>query len=114
VAAAFRALAQSHPDARYCLHGHTHVPFAAECREGRIRLLDAAEVRLDTAGRYLLNPGSVGQPRDGNPRASFGILDLSHGSWRIVRVPYDVDGARGKIAAARLPAQLAERLAEGW
>jgi hypothetical protein len=41
-------------------------------------------------------------------------LDLSHGSWRILRVPYDVDGARGKIAAARLPAELAVRLAEGW
>jgi len=114
VAEAFRILERSHPDARLCLHGHTHVPFAAECREGRIRRLDAAEVRLDTAGRYLLNPGSVGQPRDGNARASFGILDLSRGAWRVVRVPYDVEGARAGIVAARLPAELAERLTAGW
>jgi diadenosine tetraphosphatase ApaH/serine/threonine PP2A family protein phosphatase len=114
VTEAFHFLEQSHPDARFCLHGHTHVPFAAVCREGRIRRLNPAEVRLEPSARYLLNPGSVGQPRDGNPRASFGILDLSRGTWRVVRVRYDVEGARAGIAAARLPAELAERLAAGW
>lgn len=113
VTEAFRTLERSHPDARFCLHGHTHVPFAAECRAGRIRRLGAAEIRLESSARYLLNPGSVGQPRDGNARASFGILDLSRGAWRVVRVPYDVEGARARIAAARLPAELAERLIAG-
>jgi diadenosine tetraphosphatase ApaH/serine/threonine PP2A family protein phosphatase len=114
VTEAFRVLEGSHPDARFCLHGHTHVPFAAERREGRTRRLHATEVRLEPSARYLLNPGSVGQPRDGNARASFGILDLSRGAWRVVRVPYDVAGARAGIAAARLPAELAERLTAGW
>jgi predicted phosphodiesterase len=110
----FGTLEREYPAVRYCLHGHTHAPLAVERRGGRSRRLAVGTVRLDASARYLLNPGSVGQPRDGNPRASFGILDTSRGSWRIVRVPYDVDGARGKISAARLPAELAARLAEGW
>jgi diadenosine tetraphosphatase ApaH/serine/threonine PP2A family protein phosphatase len=114
VAEAFQTLERSYPDTRFCLHGHTHVPSAAVCRAGGIRGLDPEEVELEASARYLLNPGSVGQPRDGNARASFGILDLSRGVWRVVRVPYDVEGARARIAAARLPAQLAERLIAGW
>jgi diadenosine tetraphosphatase ApaH/serine/threonine PP2A family protein phosphatase len=111
---AFRTMEREHPEARYCLHGHTHAPLAVELTGGRWRRLAGSPIRLETPSRYLLNPGSVGQPRDGNPRASFGILDTSRGSWRIVRVPYDVEGARGKIVAARLPAELAQRLVEGW
>jgi len=110
----FQTLERDHPAVRFCLHGHTHAPLAVEFRGGRWRRIAGSPVRLEASARYLLNPGSVGQPRDGNPRASFGILDTSHGSWRIVRVPYDVDGARGKIVAARLPAELALRLAQGW
>jgi predicted phosphodiesterase len=110
----FQTLEREHPAARFCLHGHTHAPLAVELKGGRSRRLADTSIRLEASARYLLNPGSVGQPRDGNPRASFGILDLSHGSWRIVRVPYDVAGARGKIVAARLPTELAVRLAEGW
>jgi diadenosine tetraphosphatase ApaH/serine/threonine PP2A family protein phosphatase len=111
--AAFAEMRRRFPGARVCLHGHTHVPLAAEERGGRVRWPDPAAVDLDPAARYLLNPGAVGQPRDGNPGASFGILDLSRGTWRVVRVPYDVAGARAKITAARLPAALAGRLAEG-
>ena len=114
VAESFRALDRDHPQARFCLHGHTHAPLAVELKGGRWRRLTGSPIRLEASAKYLLNPGSVGQPRDGNCRASFGILDLSHGAWRVVRVPYDVDGARGKIAAARLPAELAERLGAGW
>jgi diadenosine tetraphosphatase ApaH/serine/threonine PP2A family protein phosphatase len=114
VTEAFGYLERSHPEVRFCLHGHTHLPFAAVCRKGRIRRLPADEVCLEPSARYLLNPGSVGQPRDGNARASFGILDLSRGAWRVVRVPYDIEGARAGIAAARLPAELAERLIAGW
>lgn len=114
VGASFRTLAREHPAARVCLHGHTHAPAAIELQGGRWRRLAGSPIRLAPSARYLLNPGSVGQPRDGNPRASFGILDLCRGSWRVVRVRYDVDGARAKIVGARLPAELAGRLAEGW
>ena len=64
-------------------------------------------------GEWLINPGSVGQPRDGNPRAAWLELDL--GSWRAVyrRVEYDVAGAAAAIRAARLPDSLADRLAYG-
>jgi predicted phosphodiesterase len=109
-----RWLEQERPAVRCCLHGHTHVPAAVEFRAGRWRRLAAGPVRLERSARYLLNPGSVGQPRDGNPLASFGILDLSRDIWRVVRVPYDVAGAQEKITAARLPPALAERLAGGW
>jgi predicted phosphodiesterase len=110
----FEAMERGHPSARYCLHGHTHVPLAVELRRGRWQRLASNPIGLEGDARYLLNPGSVGQPRDGNPLASFGILDTSRGTWRIVRVPYDVAAARGKIVSARLPAELAARLAEGW
>ena len=64
-------------------------------------------------GQWLLNPGSVGQPRDGDPRAAWLLLDLTAqaASWR--RTPYDVDGAAAAIRAARLPESLAERLQYG-
>jgi predicted phosphodiesterase len=110
----FLALERDRPAVRFCLHGHTHASVAVELRGGKRRRICGSPVRLEASARYLLNPGSVGQPRDGNPRASFGILDTSLGTWRVVRVPYDVAGAQGKIAAARLPAELALRLAEGW
>lgn len=114
MAESFRTLQRDHPEARWCLHGHTHAPLAVELKGGRIRRLPAGPVRFEASARYLLNPGSVGQPRDGNPRASFGILDTSHGIWRVVRVRYDIAGAQGKISAARLPAELAARLGAGW
>ncbi len=107
-------LAEDHPDARICLFGHTHVPGVVEERAGRVRLIGDPEVRLAPDARYLLNPGSVGQPRDGNPRASFAILDTDRGSWKTIRVAYPIRETRRKIAAAGLPPELAERLGAGW
>ena len=68
---------------------------------------------LADAGEWLLNPGSVGQPRDGDPRAAWLLLDLDgwRASWR--RVEYDIAGAAAAIRAARLPDSLAERLGYG-
>ena len=61
--------------------------------------------------RYLLNPGSVGQPRDGDPRASYLIVDGEEATW--LRVEYDVERAMEKIRDAHLPKVLADRLAAG-
>ena len=103
------------PD-RICLIGHSHVassfvrhegePATGEpCREG-------AELDL-SQGEWLLNPGSVGQPRDGDPRAAWLLLDLDANTASYRRTSYDVAGAAAAIKAARLPNSLAERLEYG-
>ena len=104
-----------------CFVGHTHLPFIAEIdpRQPCVRrILHAPEqcrhVALDLERvKYVVNPGSVGQPRDGDPRASFAVLDTD-GRWvDILRVPYDVAAAQRKIRDAGLPPVLADRLAVG-
>jgi predicted phosphodiesterase len=101
---------------RVCLIGHSHValsfwrPSGAPAT-GQTR---AEDEELDlTSGEWLINPGSVGQPRDGDPRASW--LELDDKAWTAVfrRTEYDVAGAAAAIRAARLPDSLAERLAYG-
>ena len=72
------------------------------------------EQELDLAtGEWLVNPGSVGQPRDGDPRAAWLELDIDGGRAVYHRVEYDIAGAAGAIRAARLPDSLAERLLYG-
>jgi diadenosine tetraphosphatase ApaH/serine/threonine PP2A family protein phosphatase len=96
--------------------GHTHL--AGAWRLGDDGRLDGGLVRgeetlsLET-GRWLINPGSVGQPRDLDPRASWAVLDLEALTLRFRRTPYDVPGAQNAIQAAGLPAELGARLAEG-
>ncbi len=99
-----------------CFHGHTHRPFACRLRggKGRPEALPAGDmVALEDGFLYLLNPGSVGQPRDGISQASFGILDTARSVFRTRRVPYRVEETQRKILAAGLPRELARRLAEG-
>ncbi len=98
-----------------CLHGHTHIPVAWRDDDGHVELVrpsDGSELALD-ARRVLLNPGSVGQPRDGDPRASALVLDTEarRATWR--RVGYPIGEVQADIRAAGLPAWLAERLATG-
>jgi diadenosine tetraphosphatase ApaH/serine/threonine PP2A family protein phosphatase len=97
--------------------GHTHVPTVFETEDdGRVagRWVEG-EPRLELGPnrRYLLNPGSVGQPRDGDPRASFLVYDTDACSVEWHRVGYDVAAAQRKILDAGLPSMLAERLSEG-
>ena len=68
---------------------------------------------LVKTAKYLVNPGSVGQPRDGDPRAAFALYDADRSEVTLYRVPYDIAGAQKKILAAGLPERLAARLAEG-
>lgn len=110
-----RAALDAHP-ARIILIGHTHL--AGAWRLGDDGRLDGGLVRgeetisLET-GRWLINPGSVGQPRDLDPRASWAILDMDALTLRFRRTPYDVPGAQNAIQVAGLPAELGARLAEG-
>lgn len=99
-----------------CLIGHSHVALSftrsqGEPASGQTR---EADEQLDLQeGEWLINPGSVGQPRDGDPRAAWLELDLGASTALYRRVEYDVDGAAAAIRAARLPDSLAERLAYG-
>jgi diadenosine tetraphosphatase ApaH/serine/threonine PP2A family protein phosphatase len=100
-----------------CLYGHTHVPAvfkydgelsaAGPPRGPRYRLT------LDANAKYLINCGAVGQPRDGDPRAAFGLFDTDTRTITVMRVAYDVGTAQAKIIAAGLPEVLAQRLAIG-
>lgn len=105
--------AQSH---RICAVGHSHVALSFVRRDGELATgeprRDGDELDL-SEGEWLLNPGSVGQPRDGDRRAAWMLLDLDArtASWR--RVDYDVGAAAAAIRAARLPDSLAERLSYG-
>ena len=90
--------------------GHSHVPcFFAEKEETGGRLKEGI-LKLRKGERYLLNPGSIGQPRDRDSRLSFGILDEDKLTFEIVRLPYDNKRASEKILAEGLPASLAYRL----
>jgi diadenosine tetraphosphatase ApaH/serine/threonine PP2A family protein phosphatase len=101
-----------------CLFGHTHLPVVFR------RVDDALSggtpdpdvetvVKLQRGVRYLIIPGSIGQPRDGDPRAGYAILDDEAQELTMIRVRYPVEEAQAKIHAAGLPPSLANRLALG-
>lgn len=100
-----------------CLFGHTHVP-AVFRFDGEMEPIgpprgDRFRLTIDPKARYLVNCGAVGQPRDGDPRAAFALLDTTTDVLTVMRVPYDVASAQAKIIAAGLPEVLAQRLAIG-
>ncbi len=100
-----------HPGLEICFFGHTHIPLLAT--DNKVHLATGTPLSLDGAGPYLVNPGSVGQPRDGNPRASFVLWDDARRTLEFVRVPYDVQASQREIRRRGLPPSLAERLEVG-
>jgi predicted phosphodiesterase len=99
----------------HLLHGHTHVPVAFRDSGGRMETLaarDGASLVLDDR-RVLANPGSVGQPRDGDPRASAMILDTGTSTLTWRRVAYAIAATQAAMRAAGLPPRLAARLDDG-
>jgi predicted phosphodiesterase len=101
-----------------CLFGHTHYPVIFELTNGscnRRGPSTEAEARLELIEgvRYLLNPGSVGQPRDGDPRAAYAIVDTAEGRVELFRLMYPLEAAQAKVINAGLPEILARRLAAG-
>ena len=101
-----------------CLFGHTHVPAIyslgtnAELSMTPVTRVSPFDVAIDQ-GRYLINVGAVGQPRDGDARAAFGFYDTDKKTVTLMRATYDVATAQAKIVAAGLPEVLAHRLALG-
>jgi predicted phosphodiesterase len=99
----------------HCLVGHTHIPIAFRDEDGRIAVIRAPDgSRLGLDGRHtILNPGSVGQPRDGDPRAGVMLIDTETGDvgWR--RVAYPAEATRRAMRELPLPRALGDRLLRG-
>jgi diadenosine tetraphosphatase ApaH/serine/threonine PP2A family protein phosphatase len=104
-----------------CLFGHTHVPacYVLSAETPDMLLVEdtgsgrPVEFALDDTRRFVVNPGAVGQPRDGDPRAAYAVYDSAARTLTLARTPYDVDRAQLRIRQAGLPDVLARRLAVG-
>jgi predicted phosphodiesterase len=101
--------------------GHTHHQGGFSYLDSNLEILQLrprpsepfAALRIEQPRRFLLNPGSIGQPRDGDPRAGFAIADLDHHTVEFWRVPYDVAAVQERMRIARLPEPLVQRLVVG-
>jgi predicted phosphodiesterase len=103
----------------FCLVGHTHVPvlFVSQESDSFVRILTPAvgrSIGLHDGWRIILNPGSVGQPRDSDPRAAYVFLDTDEATWEVRRVAYPIEVTQAHMRSAGLPERLINRLAYGW
>lgn len=94
--------------------GHSHLERSFRLWPGGVTELIAGRIRVDSGRRYVVNVGSVGQPRDRDPRAAAAIFDHRRGTVEFVREPYDVAAAASRIRAAGLPESFARRLFLAW
>lgn len=123
VTAADAASTLMKPGAEVTFFGHTHIQGAFLLDQNVVREVHPAyetvaaretwELHLDEGRNYMINPGSIGQPRDGDWRAGFAVFDSAERVVTFFRVPYELRSAQEKILAAHLPARLATRLAAG-
>jgi len=117
---AFRSFQARENDFSLQIYGHTHLPVVYEIHDDDViehRVFNPEEFQFDRGKTYLVNPGSVGQPRDGNWKSSFAILELTEKGLldkvRFFREEYPVEETRQKIIDAGLPKRLGDRLLEG-
>ena len=96
-----------------CFHGHTHCPMIYEKSMNGVFRIDAQDFTLPMGRKYFINVGSVGQPRDSDPRATYVIFDPKERTVRYRRLAYDIEAAQERIRLAGLPERLAVRLAVG-
>jgi len=104
-------------DTNWCFVGHSHIQCIFHLDEARDRItLESPRPGEPIAlnGRAILNPGSVGQPRDRDPRAAYAIFDPEARTWEARRVEYDIAEVQERIRQANLPEKHAVRLSEGW
>ena len=106
-----------HFNTSICFFGHTHFPFIYTEKdhivEGTFITGNTNEIKIEKDVRYLINPGSVGQPRDRNTRSSCAIYDTKQKKIKFYRLEYNIAEAQRKILDAKLPPALAERLGLG-
>jgi diadenosine tetraphosphatase ApaH/serine/threonine PP2A family protein phosphatase len=112
------ALNFPHYETKYCLVGHTHTPIIfkqtgerGECEAVAPRY--AAQQQLDSV-RQIINPGSVGQPRDSDPRAAYAMLDADLLTWEFRRTPYNIKAVQQRMRKVEMPDRLIARLEHGW
>lgn len=108
----------NYPQAQVIFFGHTHIPsrfvlHSKDTIEVAVVQGESETLKLEDGKRYLLNPGSIGQPRDRDPRAAYLIYDSEASTVRWQRLDYDVEKAQERIERAGLPKVLADRLALG-
>lgn len=97
-----------------CFVGHSHMPGVFSRRAGsKIKYFSKAKIKLSADEKLIVNVGSIGQPRDGDPRLCYAVYDSDKGTAEIKRLPYDIKTAQKKIMDAGLPPFLAYRLAGG-
>ena len=105
----FKALKNS-----LCFVGHSHIPVAfVQDQNGRISIRNPSEVEIKMGEKYIINVGSVGQPRDGDPRTTYGILDTDKKKFWLKRLPYPVEEVQKKMREEHLPPYLINRLSVG-
>ncbi len=101
-----------------CFVGHTHVPAIFDLpKEPAFNtglIIPEPNTTIALRGRMIINPGSVGQPRDRDPRAAYGILDTDRWEFSYRRIPYDIESVQARMREAGLPPRHIQRLAAGW
>lgn len=102
----------TYQNTQVCFFGHTHVPVAF-VRDSVVRGGTYSKFKVEPGKKYFVNVGSVGQPRDGNPKAAYVVYDLDESTIELRRLDYDIPKAQKKIMEAGLPQRLADRLALG-
>lgn len=104
-------------DTPVCFVGHSHIPVIFTYIGERLPAyweIPSPGTEIELTSRSIVNPGSIGQPRDHDPRAAFGIFEPDRLTWTPLRVAYDVDSVQSQIRAAALPERHALRLSGGW
>ena len=101
-----------------CFVGHSHIPFLMSYKEGHNPRIDVfmgkdVSIKMLPGVRYMINPGSIGQPRDLNARASFGLIDTKKNIFRLIRVEYNIKVVQKRMKNCGLPEFLYNRLGEG-
>jgi len=112
------ALNFPHFETPYCLVGHTHQPVTYELlsEQGDVEVIMPAYRRQRhlNGRRQIINPGSIGQPRDQNPNAAYALLDTDTNTWEYRRVAYDIPAVQRRMRAHDMPERLIARLEHGW
>ncbi len=106
-----------HFDTPYCLVGHTHLPVLYYLPDENLiarLIVPDASMQITLAPRAILNPGSVGQPRDRDPRAAYAIYTPELNTWEYRRVAYNITAVQKRMEAAGLPERHIQRLSSGW
>ncbi len=108
-----RLMRAAEPEIRVLFFGHTHIQSAVACNEETLTVISSPRFSIREDNLYVINPGSVGQPRDRDPRCAFLLYDEETHTVELIRLPYDVHACSEKILSSGLPGRLADRLHTG-